>query len=85
MSKHHDSKEKHDPTQAELAAKAMKLKEDAAAQQGLRDEGGPLAPNDPEANPGKGALADTERKTAPSGALDHGGALPAQSRSGQRG
>lgn len=79
-----DGNSKSQPTQAELSAKAEKMT-DAESHSPLEDSDGPIAPTDPEADTGKAALEDTARKTAPSGALDHSGALPAQSRSGHRG
>ena len=50
----------------------------------MLEEGGPLHPNDPDADQGKQALAHTERDTAPSGAFDHAGERPARERSNAR-
>lgn len=80
-----DGKSGLDATQTTLSAKAAKLKEAGSHQSDIQEDGGPIAPTDAEADTGKAALEDTARKTAPSGALDHSGALPAQSRSGHRG
>lgn len=70
------------PSQAELAQKALAMKQDR--QSPMIEDGGPLHPNDPEADTGKKAMAETERRTAPSGALDHAGDLPARERSRTR-
>lgn len=72
------------PSQADLAQKAMALKAAGAGASPMMEDGGPLHPEDPEANPGKGALADQARNIAPSGALDHGGELPSRERSRTR-
>lgn len=69
-------------SQAELTRKAQ-----AMANEGRRDEdqdGAPIHPEDPKADPGKGAMEDTARNTAPSGALDHAGELPSRERSRER-
>lgn len=71
--------------QVDLARKAMNLKELGRAASPMLEEGGPLHPKDPEADRGKGDMADTARRTAPSGALDHAGELPARERSRERG
>ena len=72
------------PTQAELAQKAMAMKQASDDPSAMLEDGAPLHPNDPDADQGKKALADTERRTAPSGALDHAGDLPARERSRTR-
>ncbi|NEX46953.1 hypothetical protein [Pseudotabrizicola algicola] len=72
------------PTQQELAQKALALKQSGQSGAEAQDKGGPLHPQDPEADPGKGALADQARNIAPSGALDHGGELPSRERSRTR-
>lgn len=71
-------------SQQDLAQKALDLKQAGAARSPMQEEGGPLHPQDPEADPGKGALADQARNIAPSGALDHGGELPSRERSRTR-
>ena len=75
------------PTQAELAEKAAQMTsqvtKDAAAP--TQQDGTPPHPADPDADPGNRASAATARDTAPSGALDHAGALPARERSRERG
>lgn len=71
-------------SQTELAEKAMALKTEAEAPNPMLEKGGALHPNDPDADPGKKGLAQTERNTAPSGALDHAGDLPARERSRTR-
>lgn len=76
--------ENEDPSQADLAQKAMKLKEANSDQSEILEEGAPLHPNDPDADPGKEGMSATERRTAPSGALDHAGQLPARERSRTR-
>jgi hypothetical protein len=81
-----DAQERHAsdgraPCQRELAEKALRMKraaEDAA--HGITEEGAPLHPDDPDASDGKADLARTERRTAPSGALDHAGELPSRER-----
>lgn len=72
-----------DPSQKDLAQKAAALKDDAT--NAMMETGGPLHPNDPDADPGKAGLAETQRDAAPSGALDHAGELPARERSRERG
>lgn len=72
-------------SQHDMAQKAMAQKK--AGETGpspMTEDGGPLHPDDPDANPGKGALDDTARRTAPSGALDHAGELPARERARTR-
>ncbi|PJF07803.1 hypothetical protein [Pseudorhodobacter sp. MZDSW-24AT] len=71
-------------SQSELAARAESLKAEGAGLSPMQEEGGPMHPEDPEADPGKGALADTARTVAPSGALDHAGELPSRERSRTR-
>jgi hypothetical protein len=69
----------------ELAQKALAAKQSAAdGPSEMREKGAPLHPNDPDADQGKRALAETERRTAPSGAFDHAGDLPARERSRTR-
>lgn len=72
------------PTQADLAQKALAMKQAASDPLPRLEDGAPLHPNDPDADQGKKAMADTERRTAPSGALDHAGDLPARERSRTR-
>lgn len=72
------------PSQKELADRAMELRQAGADASAMLEDGSPLHPQDPEADPGKGALADTARNIAPSGALDHGGELPSRERSRTR-
>ncbi|AMY68223.1 hypothetical protein [Frigidibacter mobilis] len=72
------------PSQRELSERAMKLAQDGAAPNAMQEEGGPMHPQDPEADPGKGALAGQGRNIAPSGALDHAGELPSRERSRAR-
>ncbi|GHG15816.1 hypothetical protein [Paracoccus aerius] len=73
------------PDQVELAQKALAAKQSAAGGPSeTREKGAPLHPNDPDADQGKRALAETERRTAPSGAFDHAGDLPARERSRTR-
>lgn len=74
-----------DEDQVDLARKAMALKEQGQQASPMLEDGGPLHPEDPDADPGKGAMADTARRTAPSGAFDHAGELPARERSRARG
>lgn len=71
-------------SQADLAHKAMELKEANSKQSSMLEDGAPLHPNDPDADSGKKGLAATSRNTAPSGALDHAGELPARERSRTR-
>jgi hypothetical protein len=74
-----------DVTQADLARKAMELK--AAGTTGgnaMVEDGSPLHPEDPDASSGKGGMAETARKIAPSGALDHAGDLQSRERSRTR-
>jgi hypothetical protein len=72
------------PDQVELAQKALAAKQAADRPSPMLEEGGPLHPNDPDADQGKQALAHTERDTAPSGAFDHAGERPARERSNAR-
>jgi hypothetical protein len=73
------------PSQNDLALRAMALKQVGRSEPNpMMEEGGPLHPDDPDASEGKGALADQARRTAPSGALDHGGELPSRERSRTR-
>lgn len=72
------------PTQVELAQKALAAKQAAERPSPMLEDGAPLHPNDPDADQGKKALADTARRIAPSGALDHVGELPARERSRTR-
>jgi hypothetical protein len=73
------------PSQHDLAQKAMALKEAGATEpNAMMEDGAPLHPNDPDASEGKGSMADTARRTAPSGALDHAGELPSRERSRTR-
>ena len=72
-------------TQADLARKAMEMKQaGAAGPGGMGEDGGALHPKDPEASSGKADLAATARNIAPSGALDHAGELPSRERSRTR-
>lgn len=71
--------------QVDLAQKAMALKQQASDNPAPVGENGPPHPNDEAADPGMGAMDDTARRTAPSGAFDHAGELPARERSGHRG
>lgn len=80
----HEHKSGDAPSQAELAQKALAIKQAADDPSPMQEDGGPLHPNDPDADPGKKTMADTERRTAPSGALDHAGDLPARERSRTR-
>lgn len=68
--------------QADLARKAMELKQQAE-QDGDSEQGG-IHPADPAADAGMGDMSDTERRTAPSGAFDHAGERPARERSNAR-
>jgi hypothetical protein len=73
------------PSQRDLAEKAMRMKQDGeSGQNPMMEEGGALHPDDPDASAGKGNLDDTARRTAPSGALDHAGDLPSRERSRTR-
>ncbi len=73
------------PTQEELSSKAMEGKQKAeTARNEMMEDGGALHPDDTDASSGKHNLKDTARNTAPSGALDHAGALPARERSRKR-
>ena len=72
------------PSQKELADRAMAHKQSGEDASSMMEDGGPLHPQDPEADPGKGAMADKARNIAPSGALDHGGELPSRERSRTR-
>jgi hypothetical protein len=72
-------------SQHELALKAKALKEAVDTGPGdMTEDGGPLHPHDPDASDGKGNLADTARRGAPSGAFDHAGELPSRERSRTR-
>lgn len=73
------------PSQRELAQKAMAMKRAGRAEPNeMVEDGGPLHPHDPDASEGKANLADTARRTAPSGAFDHAGELPSRERSRTR-
>lgn len=71
-------------SQADLARKAMELKQKVPQGSAMAEDGSPLHPKDPDASNGKADLAATERKVAPSGALDHAGELPSRERSRTR-
>ncbi|MGZ3216655.1 hypothetical protein [Paracoccus sp. T5] len=71
-------------SQSDLSRKAMEMKESAQDQNPMMEDGAPLHPTDPDADPGKKGMAATERNTAPSGALDHAGEGPARERSRTR-
>ena len=72
-------------SQRDLALKAMAMKKaGAAGSNPMTADDGPPGPGDPDADDGKANLADTERRTAPSGALDHAGELPSRERSRTR-
>lgn len=71
-------------SQTELAEKAFDLKRQNNSPSAMKEDGGPLHPDDPEADPGGKHLENTGRNTAPSGALDEAGSLPARERSGHR-
>ena len=62
----------------------MEQKEASSEQNPMLEDGTPLHPNDPDADPGHKNLDTTSRNTAPSGALDHAGDLPARERSRTR-
>lgn len=71
--------------QAELAQKAQRMKEAGGpGGSAMAEDGGALHPTDPGASEGKAHMADTARRTAPSGALDHAGELPSRERSRTR-
>ncbi|WP_295043994.1 hypothetical protein [uncultured Paracoccus sp.] len=70
--------------QVDLARKAMDLKQQAEQDSSQAQDGGPLHPDDPDADQGMGEMSDTERRTAPSGAFDHAGDRPARERSNAR-
>ncbi|MFN3846663.1 MAG: hypothetical protein ACK4RZ_12720 [Paracoccaceae bacterium] len=72
------------PTQRDLTDRAMALKEAGTDPNAMLEYGGALHPSDPDADPGKGALAAQARNIAPSGALDHAGELPSRERSRTR-
>lgn len=72
------------PSQKDLAEKAAHLKADGPSANPMMEDGAPLHPHDPDADPGKKGMAATQRDTAPSGALDHAGDLPARERSRER-
>ncbi|NHB76514.1 hypothetical protein [Rhodobacter calidifons] len=72
-------------SQADLARKALAMKQAGeAGPSAMAETGATLHPRDPEASAGKAGLADTARKIAPSGALDHAGELPSRERSRTR-
>lgn len=71
-------------SQAELTRKAQSMANEGRRDSDMKDDGAPLHPNDPDANPGKKGLSATARNTAPSGALDHAGELPSRERSRNR-
>lgn len=71
-------------SQAELTRKAQAMANEGRRDSDMTEDGAPLHPNDPDADPGKKGLAETARNTAPSGALDHAGDLPARERSRSR-
>jgi len=80
-----EAAEDDQPTQKDLAVKAMEMKQ--AGETGpspMTEDGGPLHPDDPDASDGKGNLGDTARRMAPSGAFDHAGNLPSRERSRTR-
>ncbi|MGP9805745.1 hypothetical protein [Paracoccus sp. NSM] len=70
--------------QAELTRKAQAMANEGRRDSDLDDDGAPLHPNDPDADSGKAGMDATARNTAPSGALDHAGELPARERSRTR-
>ncbi len=73
------------PSQHDLAVKAMEMKRaNEAAPSSMLEDGGPLHPDDPDANDGKAGMAGTARRGAPSGAFDHAGELPSRERSRTR-
>lgn len=73
------------PSQKELSAKALESKQQAQTEQSdMKEDGGALHPHAPDASSGKRDLKDTERNTAPAGALDHAGELPSRERSRTR-
>lgn len=71
-------------SQVELAQKAQAMAEAKDAPNPMMEDGAPLHPDDPDASAGKAGMAATERRTAPSGALDHAGNLPSRERSRTR-
>ena len=73
-----------DMTQRDLSERAMALKTQGDTAPPMTQDGGPLHPDDQDADPGKGRLAEHQRKAAPSGALDHAGELPSRERSRTR-
>jgi len=80
-----DPDEAPEAAQHEMAQKAMDMKQ--AGESGpnaMMEEGGALHPDDPDASAGKGNLAETARRKAPSGAFEHAGDLPARERSRTR-
>jgi len=80
-----DATENAQPSQKELAEKAMRMKQEGeSGQNAMMEDGGALHPDDPDASAGKANLGDTARRTAPSGALDHAGELPSRERSRTR-
>lgn len=72
------------PSQTALAQKAAALRDAAQAPASMAEEGGPLHPRDPDADPGKGAMADQGRRTNQSGAFEHVGEVPSRERSRTR-
>ncbi|MCQ0970897.1 hypothetical protein MLD63_10715 [Paracoccus sp. TK19116] len=71
-------------SQKDLAEKAMELKENSHSESSMKEDGGAIHPNDPEADQGGKNLEETERNTAPSGAFEEAGDLPARERSRTR-
>ena len=73
------------PSQHDLAVKAQDMKRTGqTGPNAMTEDGGPLHPDDPDASEGKASLKETDRRTAPSGALDHAGDLPSRERSRTR-
>ena len=73
------------PSQHDMAQKAMEMKKEGATEpNAMMEEGGALHPDDPDASAGKGDMADTARRKAPSGAFEHAGDLPSRERSRTR-
>ncbi|MFU8863364.1 MAG: hypothetical protein ACNA7O_05575 [Rhodobacterales bacterium] len=80
-----DAEDSDAPTQEELSAKALESKQQAETEENeMKEDGGALHPHDPDASSGKRDLKNTERNTAPAGALDHAGELPSRERSRTR-
>lgn len=74
-------------SQADLARKALAMKEKADAADGresMKEDGGPLHPQDPDADRGMKQMSETERRKAPSGAFEHAGERPSRMRSTTR-